>query len=102
MGKLFFLLRAVQLAEAISKLEERGLEVLSVRAGGELRIKGGKKDLREVDGKTFWRKWEIRENQEEMNHAGAYLFTKEEVWKVTQVDKTEPMYVGKASDFDKD
>lgn len=91
-----FIIRELILKKVLRQLPK----VLSIRSGGEIRIKGATKKIEIVEGERQWNEIPLKEFQSRLSDMNLYFFTEKEVWQVTFVDKELPRCVGAPIQFE--
>jgi len=92
----YFTVRDKILVDVVYDLEKRGSKVFSLRSGNTVVVRGaGKFFKKDAEGNLTWRNIEIIENFEKLSKYSLYLLTEKEVWKITTVDKRNPIFIDK-------
>lgn len=95
----YFTVRDKVLCDVVYDIEKSGARVFSLRCGGAVKIRGAGKFLKiDEAGKFTWRDREVIEHFTKLSHLSLYLLTEKEVWKITTVDKRNPLWIDKMCD----
>ena len=90
----YFTVRDKILVDVVHDIEKRGSKVFSLRSGNAIVVRGAGKYFKKAsEGKLVWRNIEIIENFEKLSTCSLYLLTEKEVWKITTVDKRNPIFI---------
>lgn len=90
----YFTVRDKILTDVVHKIEKSGQKVFSLRSGAQIMIRGaGRFFTKDAEGKFIWRGREVVENFEKLATICLYLLTEKEVWKITTVDKRNPLKI---------
>lgn len=92
----YFTVRDKILVDVVHDIEKRGFKVFSLRSGNPVVVRGaGKYFKKDSEGALSWRGREVVENFEKLSKYSLYLLTEKEVWKITTVDKRNPIFIDK-------